>query len=214
VVGDISAAKPRSSSGTAVLVPVKTFADAKERLSPLLDRDARQELARRLAEGVLAAASSLPVAVVCDDDEVAQWATEHGAEVVWAPKEGLNRAVASGVAHLEASGFERITVVHSDLPFPKRLAELDVDRGLLLVPDRHLDGTNVISLPAGCSFEFAYGPGSFEQHLACAQRLGITVAVRRDAALGIDIDLPEDLELMAAETRRWGPEGPQTSITA
>jgi 2-phospho-L-lactate guanylyltransferase len=214
VVGDIAAARPRACTGTAVLVPVKTFADAKERLSPVLDRRSRQQLARRLAEGVLSAVASLPTAVVCDDDEVARWAREHGAEVVWAPKEGLNRAVASGVAHLEARGFDRITVVHSDLPFPAQLVELDVDDGLLLVPDRHLDGTNVLSLPAGCSFEFSYGRGSFEQHLACGRRLGMTVEVRRDSALGIDIDLPEDLELMVAETRHWGPEGPQSSITS
>ena len=38
-----------------------------------------------MADRVLAAAHPLPVAVVCDDNEVAEWAREHGALVVWEP---------------------------------------------------------------------------------------------------------------------------------
>ena len=185
----------------AALVPVKSFIDAKERLSPVLGEAARQELAKTLAEGVLKAVAGLHTAVVCDDDDVATWAHNLGAEVVWAPGRGLNRAVAAGVAHLESRGFGRITVVHADLPFPAHLATLPDTEGIVLVPDRHGDGTNVISIPAGCGFEFAYGTASFPRHLATARRLGLDVTVLDDTELGIDVDLPDDLELIETFTR-------------
>ncbi|MGC9963112.1 MAG: 2-phospho-L-lactate guanylyltransferase, partial [Acidimicrobiales bacterium] len=58
----------------ALLVPVKSFRTAKLRLAPVLNASERAELARSLAAGVLAAAGSLECNVVCDDEEVAQWA--------------------------------------------------------------------------------------------------------------------------------------------
>ena len=81
---------------TAVLVPVKAFTAAKGRLSVILDRVARADLARWLAGRVVAAAGELPTFIACDDDEVAAWADEHGAEVLWSPGMGLNGAVDNG----------------------------------------------------------------------------------------------------------------------
>ncbi|MEZ5177887.1 MAG: hypothetical protein R2746_06270 [Acidimicrobiales bacterium] len=66
---------------------------------------------------------------------------------------------------------------------------------MLLVPDRRADGTNVIALPTASGFRFRYGPGSFARHQAEARRLGLPVEVRADAALGWDVDVPDDLRL-------------------
>jgi 2-phospho-L-lactate guanylyltransferase len=68
------------------------------------------------------------------------------------------------------------------------------DNAVVLVPDRHDDGTNVISLPTGTGFRFEYGPGSCARHRSEAQRLGLPVIVVRDARLGWDVDRPADLE--------------------
>ena len=65
--------------------------------------------------------------------------------------------------------------------------------GVLVVPDRHLDGTNVISLPSASGFRFAYGPGSFQRHRAEAVRLGLAVTVLADESLQWDVDVPADL---------------------
>ncbi|HTT86744.1 MAG TPA: hypothetical protein VMF60_05225, partial [Acidimicrobiales bacterium] len=61
---------PRPLVGCVVLIPVKAFAAGKARLSPTLDPVRRAELSRLMATRVLEAAGPLPVAVVCDDDEV------------------------------------------------------------------------------------------------------------------------------------------------
>ena len=63
-------------------MPVKAFRQAKRRLGTTLSDDERIRLVRSMAEHVLAACAPLPVAVVCDDEAVAEWASEHGAEAV------------------------------------------------------------------------------------------------------------------------------------
>ncbi len=177
----------------AVLVPVKAFSRAKLRLAPALDARAREALARAMAARVLAAAAPLAVAVVCDDDDVATWALDQGASVVWAPRRGLDGAVAEGVRHLGALGYRRVVVAHADLPLAAGLAVLAEGTGVTLVPDRRDDGTNVAVVAPTAGFRFAYGAGSFHRHRAEADRLGLPARVVRVANLAWDVDLPADL---------------------
>ena len=190
----------------AVLVPVKSFTEAKVRLAPALSAAERAELARTMATTVVAAAHDLRVAVVCDDTDVADWAASVGAEVVWRPGRGLDGAVTDGVAHLAATGIDRAIVAHADLPLADDLRPLAAGDGVTLVPDRRDDGTNVAVVPTGAGFTFAYGVGSFRRHAAEAGRLGLVLTVVRARRLGWDVDVPGDLDLpadlLAGGTRR------------
>ena len=177
----------------AVLLPVKSFREAKLRLAPALDPADRAELARAMATHVVASAAPLPTAVVCDDAEVADWARELGALVVWEPERGLNRAVEAGVARLAAAGARRVVVAHADLPQAGRLEWVARFAGVTVVPDHCDNGTNVICVPGDAGFTFTYGPGSFTRHGAEAHRLGLGLRVVRDPLLSHDVDLPADL---------------------
>ena len=183
----------------AVLVPVKAFAEAKVRLAPALDADARASLARAMAERVVAAADPLPVAVVCDDREVASWARGLGALVIWEPGQGLNRAVEAGVGRLARSGVRLVIVAHADLPLATDLAWIARFGGITLIPDRRDDGTNVIGVPATSSFVFSYGPGSFARHVGEARRVGQPVRIVRTPQLAWDVDLPDDLQAVPTQ---------------
>ncbi len=174
-------------------MPVKAFADAKGRLTSALDGEARAELARSMADRVLDASLPLPVAVVCDDTEVASWARGRGALVVWEPGRGLNGAVEAGVEHLTAAGVNQVTVAHADLPRAADLALVGLAPGITLVPDRYGNGTNVVALPTGLGFRFSYGPGSFARHRAEAERIGIGVRVLDRPDLAWDVDEPGDV---------------------
>lgn len=182
-------------TSAAVLVPVKAFSQAKVRLAGVLEPATRAELARAMAARVVTAARPLAVHVVCDDEEVRAWAERLGAEAIWTPGLGLNGAVEAGVAHLARRGVERAVVAHADLPLAADLARLARFDGVTLVPDRHLDGTNVACVPTAVGFRFAYGPASFSQHRERARELGLVARVVRDQRLAWDVDTEADLRL-------------------
>jgi 2-phospho-L-lactate guanylyltransferase len=191
-----------AATAAAVLIPVKAFHLAKVRLASALSAHDRSALARSMADAVVAAAHDLPVAVVCDDDAVADWARERSALVIWRPGFGLNAAVDDGVRALAAEGHERVIVAHADLPHATDLSWVADFDGITLVPDRRDDGTNVVALPSSCGFTFSYGPGSFARHRAEAERLGLPVRVVHEPRLGWDVDVPDDL--IAPD---WSPAG-------
>jgi 2-phospho-L-lactate guanylyltransferase len=158
-------------AGTHVLVPIKSFRNAKVRLAGALPPHERAELARRMAARVLAAAGALPVSVVCDDLDVASFAEAR-----------------------DELGAVEVIVAHGDLPLADDLTRLAGFAGITFVPDRRDDGTNVVCVPTGLGFGFSYGPGSFERHRAEADRLQVPYRVLRDPRLGWDVDVPSDLE--------------------
>ncbi len=182
----------QAGSEPVVLIPIKDFAQAKNRLASALDQPARQSLAREMAERVVRAANGLDVRVVCSDPVVADWAVSVGARVARVEVEGLNAALTAAVEDLEPE-VELVLIAHADLPFAESLVDLAVPGTVTIVPDRHLDGTNVLAIPTAVAFEFHYGTGSFISHIAEAGRHGLDVTVRQRSDLGWDVDTPDDL---------------------
>ena len=80
-----------------MLVPIRSFDDAKSRLAGVLDADQRRTLVQTMAETVVKAAVDLPVVVVTDDATVAAWAEGLGVRVVAPGVAGLSPSVAAGV---------------------------------------------------------------------------------------------------------------------
>jgi 2-phospho-L-lactate guanylyltransferase len=179
----------------AVLIPVKRFAHAKRRLGDVLDAGSRIRLARWLAGQVVRAAAPLPVFVACDDEDVAAWSDDAGANVLWSPGLGLNGAVDIGASTIAGKGFDHLVIAHSDLPLARHLSAVATAGTITLVPDRAGDGTNVLATPLAAPLRASYGPGSFAAHLesALATADRYRVEVRRDPALAIDVDTPDDL---------------------
>lgn len=204
-----------------VVIPVKAFSLAKNRLAAALDPHQRSELARSMATRVVQASAPLPVTVVCEDHEVAEWARSVGAEVSWTPDRELSDAVTDAIRTLAAEGVERVVVAHGDLPFASDLdllAWVDPDV-VILVPDRHGRGTNVVSVPTGVDFRFSYGPDSLERHTAEVERLGLVLRIVRSESLSWDVDEPADLDspghLGPIHTERTpSDEPPSTGHTA
>jgi len=94
---------------TWVIVLIKDFNSAKQRLQPALGHKARRELARRNAQlAVRAAAAGDRVLVVAGSDEVAALALEWGVEVLAEPRqEGQNVAAARGIARAVEGGADQ-----------------------------------------------------------------------------------------------------------
>ena len=188
------------SPATAVVVPIRSFDGALSRLTAVLGRSGCRDLMRRMAGRVVAAADGLPVHVATDDAEVAAWAADLGAGVVPVGRPGLSIAVSMAVDRLAEAGVERAVVAHADLALARSLRPA-LGSGLVIVPDRRRDGSNVLCVPTACGFRFSYGPGSFRRHLVEAGRLGLAATVVEDDALAADIDHPEDLLALTAADR-------------
>ncbi len=189
----------------AVLLPLKSFDLAKQRLRDSLSDPERRELAERLALGVVKASAPLDVAIVSSDGAVEQFALQHQATFIRDAGTGLNAAVQLGVQTLGAAGYRWVVVVHGDLPFAVSLhhrlpLEQLLANDLVLVPDRHHDGTNVLVVPTQQPFTFRYGTGSFTKHCIEATRHGLRVRVLHDRDLALDIDTPADLEELQRRT--------------
>ncbi|WP_162942091.1 hypothetical protein [Desertimonas flava] len=184
----------------AVLIPVKRFEHAKGRLSGLLQPAERVHLARWLAARVVAASRPHPVFVACDDDGVASWADDIGAEVLWTPGVGLNGAVDSSRETIGGKGFTHLIVAHSDLPLAVSLGDVASPGTITIVPDGRRDGTNVLASPVVAPITASYGASSYRAHLRQALSLPYRVEVRRDSRLALDVDTPGDLAHPALRT--------------
>jgi len=182
------------SANVAVLIPAKSFTSAKLRLSSVLDDDGRSQLARALLTRTSAAVAGLgDVHVVSDSQAVLDFSTEIGLQVIRCSGPGLNLAVDEGVRALAKMGIKRSVVMHSDLPLIGDVSSLETDHGVLIVPDRRGQGTNIISIPTNANIRWSYGDGSLHRHRAAVLRLGLGLRLVRSASLGFDLDTPQDV---------------------
>ncbi|MEM9201513.1 MAG: 2-phospho-L-lactate guanylyltransferase [Actinomycetota bacterium] len=188
------------ATDAAVLIPIRSFADAKTRLAGALSPDDRKRLAQAMAERVVHAARGLPVSVVTDDAAVARWAATVGADVIAPAVSGLNASVTAAVARIAAApdAPARVIIAHADLPLADDL-RIVTGPGVAVAPDADRDGSNVLSLPTGAPFTFCYGPGSFAAHRQQAGDRGLDFTVVDEPSLALDIDDPGDLIRLQSE---------------
>jgi len=206
---------------TAAILPVKRFADAKQRLGASVADPLREELARAMVADVLLALAQTEsierTIVVTRERAVAGAASEHGAILLDDEAEsGQSAAAALGVRHALAEGIERVLCVPGDCPAldPAELelllsADSDADSGaraVVIVPDRHGTGTNGLLLSPPDAIAPSFGPGSCERHAALAHAAGAACRLERPSSLLLDIDTGADLaalrELLAGPSAR------------
>ena len=193
----------------ALIVPVRGFDDAKSRLSSVLNPAQRRALAQNCARGVLTRTASCSRFVVCDNDEVAQWALSCDATPIRVTSQGLNASLTESIPLISNhSPIDLFLISHADLPLSASLDQiiesLIIESGrtnehedeIIMCPDRHRDGTNVLGIPASLidSWTFQYGQGSFALHVQQAKATGRPLRVIEDPHIGLDLDTADDLQ--------------------
>jgi 2-phospho-L-lactate/phosphoenolpyruvate guanylyltransferase len=188
---------------TLAILPIKSFADAKQRLQNELSPGPRRALAEAMFSDVLVAlrrASSIDEILVVSADHAAQQiGGGYGAQVLDDGQRGHNVAATLGVGWALESRIDRALLVPGDCPMldPAQLDELlarQVDpRSALIVPDRHGTGTNALLLTPPDVLSPSFGPGSCERHASNAQAEGTSHEVVEVPGLALDIDTPDDL---------------------
>ncbi|GMG88366.1 2-phospho-L-lactate guanylyltransferase [Biformimicrobium ophioploci] len=204
------------------LLPLKEFAAAKQRLSPVLSQRERAALAQAMAEDVLAELRDHPaienILLVSNEPSGRQLARQFGAEFLSESglhARGLNQAVKAGVQVLAERGVDNVMVVHGDLPLISA-AEIDElvrahfgngfgkkaddsegsgmsEKALTLVSDTAGEGTNCLICNTAIEMQYSFGPNSLAAHLDAAARIGLDARVVPLPGFGCDIDAPTDL---------------------
>jgi 2-phospho-L-lactate/phosphoenolpyruvate guanylyltransferase len=197
-----------------LLLPVKNFANAKQRLASVLDSTERWKLAEAMLEDVLEAVCSWtqrpPVAVITNVASARQLARGLSFEIIEDTRnEGETEAVRLGTRVCEERGAPYTLVIPGDIPLvePSELQAIvdaapDGPAGSVLVPATEERGTNgALRKPPGL-FPLTFGEYSFQPHLRAARGTGQPCVVLRLPGVELDVDTPADLALMiAAETR-------------
>lgn len=192
------------------IVPVKPLRRSKSRLSGVMSVDERAILSRELLTHTLEVLRDVPevehTLVISRDSMALSVARDFGARTVQengTPE--LNRALIRATLVARGYGVSRVLILPADLPL---IARDDVERLLamaqdppvvVVAPDRHGTGTNaLLSSPPGL-IEYDFGPNSFQRHIARAKSSGARLEVCELPALALDVDLPEDLEILRSE---------------
>ena len=202
------------------MLPVKRFQSAKERLADDgLSAGDRLALATGMLSDVLAALRRCQrvddIVVVTGEPGAEALARGAGAQVLAdSPEDGHSEAALRGIEWALTDGAFAVLLVAGDTP---ALAPSDVDRlvdsvgddpEVVIVPDRHGEGTNALLLQPPDAIRPAFGEGSRARHEALARQAGVKVTIFECRSLGLDVDTMSDLRELSESL---APEGEETA---
>lgn len=196
------------------IVPVKPLRRGKSRLAGVLTEEERLDLNSQLLIHTVDTLKEISeiehVLVVSRDQAALSLARAHGARTVQengAPE--LNIALTRATIVAKRYATRGVLIIPSDLPMISKedvyaMLELVKDPPVVIVvPDRKKEGTNALLVcPVGL-IEYDYGPNSFERHCQRARQAGARLEICELPSLALDMDVPEDLELVSNELESW-----------
>ena len=204
---------------TALVLPVKSFVNAKQRLGDRFGGPQRAVLAEAMVEDVLnelARAELGPLVVVSGEPRALAHALDAGASTVVDEREdGQSAAALLGLARAGELGCERALLVPGDCPLIdagelRELADRAESLDVAIVPDRHGTGTNGLALTPAGGYEPQFGPGSRARHVEQAVAKGLVHEVIRVPCLELDVDTGEDASALADALARHPARAPRT----
>ena len=191
------------------IVPVKPIRRGKSRLSEILSEEERAKLNHQLfihTIDILKQVNAVSdILVVSRDSDVLTEAREMDVRTVTengTPE--LNPALFRASLFSKAFSTEGIMIVPADLPL---MTPADVEAFLdkrtqapevIIAPDRHGKGTNLLFANPADILTFSYGDDSLTRHSDLAKEKGARLTVFDNERIGLDLDIPEDYELLKA----------------
>jgi 2-phospho-L-lactate guanylyltransferase len=210
-----------------VILPVKRFGAAKQRLLEALDRPQRAAVVKAMLADVLSALDRAErverVIVVTGEGRAERLALRHAQrtttplEVMEDPDDrGHSEAATLGIIRALSLGARCSALLPGDCPMLDP-AELDAamarmdDGRVAVVPDRHRTGTNGLLMAPADAIGPAFGEGSRERHADRAERAGYEVAIEAIPSLALDLDTPDDLRELSRTLTASPERAPATA---
>ena len=189
------------------IVPVKPLRRGKSRLSGVLTEEERTFLNFSMLGNTMKALSGVKaidkILVISRDPAALTLAREFGARTVQEDSTSeLNLALQRATVVAQMYSAQSVLILPADLPLitPERIQAL-IDRAckppmIVITPDRRREGTNALLMNPVGLISYVYGASSFQRHIDQAMRYRVRVEIYEDPALGLDLDVPEDLDLL------------------
>lgn len=187
------------------IVPMKSLANIKLRLSEVLEPSQRRELSLEMLADVTDAVRASKhidhALLVSADNEALRFGKALGLTPVKEGKElGVNAAVSFAERDYASESSTSSVVIPADLPLisPEDLDVVaDLGKGkrcVVISPSRRLDGTNLLLRNPINVMETSYENDSFNNHLRNAIQSNCRVKLYVSPSAQLDIDLPDDLQ--------------------
>jgi 2-phospho-L-lactate/phosphoenolpyruvate guanylyltransferase len=204
----------------AIVIPVKEFREAKQRLAAHFSSEDRALLAQAMCEDLLRVVSEVQgverVFVISKEPWALSKARALGWEtIVESHQTSESHSVDAASQYCTSRGIRALLRVPIDVPLTEPedieavFEQLDGQTDAVIVPSSSGTGTNAILRSPPGLFPSRFGPNSFSLHQAEADRCGARMRVLRNPRLELDIDELEDLRNVAARlppdsaTSRW-----------
>ncbi len=192
---------------TVAVVPVKALREAKTRLAGVLSEEQRASLTLDMLGRVLWAIAESGVisstAVISPERDGLSLPGE--VAYLEQTRAGLNNLLEQGREWALSQGTDALMVAFADLPLlsPYDIASIThlgrSEGTIVLAPDRHGSGTNVMLAHPVSLARFAFGAGSYARHQAEAYGVGARIETYSSRGTALDIDAPDDLLCLQAE---------------
>lgn len=191
------------------LVPLKSPATAKSRLSPVLNPVQRQRIFFAMARHVINVLLETPeveqIVVVTASQAVHRFAEDLGITVMELTQDrGTTDACQTAIARLNGVLNDAVLILPGDLPLAtsEALSTLirmtEAQSAVTIVPDRKGTGTNALVCRPPQVIPIAFGEGSLKRHIEAAAACGATLRVVHSPELEFDIDDASDLAQLRA----------------
>ena len=191
----------------AILIPVKSFADSKKRLTAHYSQTARTALAEALCRDFFGVIADVRLAqrvyIVSQEPLALAWARERGWQTIPETEQISESHSVDAASRICANeGITALLRIPIDIPLATAddidaiLAAAEPAPSVIIVPSRDGTGTNALLRSPPCLFPSHFGPNSFMQHVAEAERCGARVKVLHSSRIALDVDEPEDFRAL------------------
>jgi 2-phospho-L-lactate guanylyltransferase len=193
-----------------ILIPCKSLANGKSRLSSCLTTQARchfcTDLLTHTLEAALGVIAPAQIRVVTSDRAAIKIADSYSVGHLPDRGAGLNAALEAARIHvLSAEPNGSALILPIDLPYVSAdaITAAAAHKGdIIIAADQRGAGTNLLllrNMPLA-KFRFYYGADSYVAHLAQARDQNFSVAEVHDERLAFDIDEPEQYAMWHSQT--------------
>lgn len=190
-----------------ILIPVKSLANAKQRMASILDQPSRTKLAQAMLFDVLETLRTWPsrpeVSIVTSDAFAIELARKFEFQIILDDtNRGETAAIEMATKICEEQGVDSTLVIPADIPLIsvselEQILEAAPAEGSVLVPAGDGRGTNAVwRRPAGL-FPLRFGNDSFKPHLAAARATQKPCVMLSLPGIALDVDNPSDLRQLA-----------------